>query len=405
MKNKFFIARVIAIFVLMICTISMNVNAQTSEKIDSVFDVGVAQGVYKYSEHDNIYLPFFRFADDRIDIDKTVDGFGMSFSGKTVEVNENIEGFQILFANDSIRVNKNMEYGILFGGTNVTISSQIDKSIIVFAGEKITIAENAVIKGDIICYSNEIEVNGTVEGSVIGVANTLNLNGNIQKDLRMQVNSLDIKENLVAGEVYIESYDSSLKLPESYSNAVIKIIENEIEEKFDFSIIYTAILTAAVFTLMYFIVNKISKEKLFENCINKIKAKPIVTILAGTILLMVMPVAIITLIILSAFGLYMITVPILIVYLTFMLVVGLLSTYIVGALITDYMSKTKYLENKGKNIKYLFAFVMYLILYVLARLPYVGGYATMALILMAIGSVISGIFIKNCNKIENIEVK
>ena len=51
----------------------------------------------------------------------------------------------------------------------------------------------------------------------------------------------------------LETYNSELKLPENYTNAKIKLLVDK-EEKFNFSIIYTAIITAAIFTLIYYFI-------------------------------------------------------------------------------------------------------------------------------------------------------
>ena len=408
MKNNNVILKTLIVFVLMMSIFNINIYAQNVQTEEGMLDVELSDGVYKFSENKDIYLPFIRFATDRILIDKKLDGLGTSFSAQSIEVNSDIEGLQVLFATDSIRVNNKMEYGILFAGTNVTISSQIDKSLIVFASEKLTITEDAVIKGDIICFGTDIEINGTVEGSVIGTANNVTVNGNINKDLRIQVENANIKEDIVKGNIYVETYNKTLTLPESYKNTKINVLEIEQQEKsFDFSMIYMAIITAGVFTLMYFIVNKVSKNKLIDNTINKIKSRPIVAVLGGALSLMAIPAVFIILIMLSVLGLYMIAIPVLIIYLSFILVVGLLSTFIVGSVISEYMSKTKYLIEKGSKMKYLFAFVMYVVLYVFARLPYLGGYVTMLLLILAIGIAICSIFckIKVENTNNNIEIE
>lgn len=388
------------IFVLMLSILSVNINAQTITNEESIFDVEASDGTYKFSDNKDISLPFIRYAKDRILIDKNLSGFGTSFSAQSIEVNADVEGVQVLFASDSIRVNNKMEYGILFAGTNATISSEIDESLIIFAGEKITISEDAVINGDIICYSNDIEINGIVNGSVIGACANTVVNGIVNKDLRIETSNLTISDNVVKGNIYIETYNSELKLPEAYTNAKIKLLVAK-EEKFNFSIIYTAIITAAIFTLIYYFINKASKNKLFEKSISKVKSNYIVVVFGGAISLMMIPAVLIILIMISAFGLYMVAVPALIIYLTFLLVVGLLSTLIIGSLITEYMSNSKYLKDKDIKTKYIFAFIMYMILYIFARLPYVGGYVTLLLVMFAIGASLCMIFCKEKRQILN----
>lgn len=417
MKRNNLVIKFLIVFVLMLSIFSINVNAETNEVVsisendnvtslvetaqEGIFDVDASESTYKYSDSRDIYLPFIRYAADRIIIDKNLSGFGTSFSGQSIEVNSDVEGVQVLFAGDSIRVNNKMEYGVLFATTNTIISSDIDKSLIIFSGEKITISEEAVIKGDIICFGTDLEVNGTVEGSVIGAATNVVINGNINKDLRVEATNVTLGENLVKGNVYVETYNSSLVLPETYTNVKIKVLTDEEEIGFDFSIIYTAIITGAVFTLIYFIFNKITKNKGLENALNKVKSNWIVVVFGGAIALMMIPAVLVILIMLSVFGLYMVTIPMMIVYFTFLLVVGLLSTLIIGTLITEYMVNSKYLKDKGVKTKYLFAFLMFAILYILARVPYIGGYVTLILVMFAIGATICMIFCKNKVEVIN----
>ena len=352
-------------------------------------------------------MPFLRYAKDRIIFDKKVGGIGISFSGQSIEVNSEVEGLQFLFSNDSIRINNKMEYAILLAKSDVTISSQIDRSVIIFAGEKITITDDAKIKGDVICFSPNIELNGNIDGSVLGYADNIVVNGNIGKDLRINTENVSIEEELVKGNLYIQTSNNDHTLPDNYENAIINIIENrEQRSNFNFSVVIMAIITGAVFTLLYYLINKVTKNKFTKSSVNKVKENTTMVVLSGAILLMVIPVVVMILILLSAFGLYMVAVPALIIYSSFLLVVGLLSTFIIGTFISEYMSETKYLNEKGKNTKYLFSFIMYMILYIFARLPYVGGYVTSALVILAVGVTVCIIFKKekNCNnENKNIE--
>lgn len=405
MKKSNIISKILIVFVLILSVLTVNINAETITNEGGIFDVEATENIYKYSESEDIYLPFVRYSTDRILIDKKISGFGTSFSAQSIEVNSDIEGVQVLFASDSIRINNKMEYGILFATSNVTISSEIDESLIIFAGEKITISEEAVVKGDIICYSNNLEINGTVEGSVIGGCSNVEVNGIVNKDLRLETSNANLNDEAIKGNVYIETYNSEFTLPESYTNANIKVLIDE-EEKFDFSIIYTAIVAGALFTLIYYLVNKVNNNKLLEKGLNKVKTNPIIVIFGGAISIMIIPAVFIILIMLSAFGLYMVAIPALIIYLAFLLIVGLLSTLIIGALISEYMSNTRYLKDKGTKTKYAFAFVMFIVLYVLARIPYIGEYVTLLLVMFAIGSSLCMLFCKDKSKVvENNNVE
>ena len=243
MKNKI-ISKILIVFVLMVSVIGTVVNAQTNEKIEGILDSYSTDGSYKFSEGNELYLPFARYASDRIIIDEKVDGFGSSFAGQNIEINSDTKGVQVLFAGDSIRVNNEMEYAIMFAKNDITISSEIEKSVIVFAGQKLTITEDAKIKGDIIFFSPNIEINGNVDGSVLGFCENAIINGIIGKDLRIDTVNIDLKDEIVKGNVYVETNNSLLKLPESYKEAVIKLIQDNVENKksFNYGIIISAII-------------------------------------------------------------------------------------------------------------------------------------------------------------------
>lgn len=377
-------------------------STNENTNIDGIIDSKVTNSNYKFSDDEKIYLPFFRFTDKDIIVDSEVSGFGACFTNSNIEIKKNISGVQTMFSGDSIRVNDKMEYGILFATNNVTISSEIDGSLIVFAGQKVTITEDAKIKGDIICFTNDLDVNGNVEGSLIGFVTNMTVNGTIGKDLRVYTQNISLGENLVEGNVYINTVNSSLKIPESYTDAKIKVEEaKKLENDFDVSVIFRALIVSVLFTLLYFVINKATKGKYMKEALNKITSHSIMSLLSGSLLLLAIPFVFTLLVILSAVGLYALGVPALIIYFAYILVMSLLSTFIVGATITEYMIKTnriKILKNADEKTKYVFAFVTFTLLYILARIPYVGSYVGIILVMLGIGFATCAIFTKVSNK-------
>lgn len=372
-------------------------NNIDTNAVTNIFDTKVSGVTYKVSEDKLSYLPFVRYAADRILIDKEVSGLGTMFSANSIEVNSPMKGLQVLFANDTVRVNSNMEYGVIFATNNVIIEGTFDKPVIVFAGKNLTISENAVLNDDLICYSDTLVVEGKVKGSILGATENATINGSIAKDLRIQVTNLEIEnsEN-ISENVYVETYNKELNIKDKYPNANVKYISTE-KKAISYDVIMNAIITCLLFTLVYVIVNRKTKGKVFNVAIKKTTNNFLFVILSGTIMIIVMPAVIILLIILSLFGLHSLAVPALLVYGFGVLVVGLLSSLIVGSLIANYMSKN-YFNDKSTSANALGTFFVFVSLYVLAKLPYIGAYVTMALVIVAIGVVMAYIFKKETKK-------
>lgn len=376
--------------------ISEEMPENNSSSIKSIFDTKALNGIYKVSDDKLSYLPFIRYAADRILVDRAISGMGTMFSAATIEVNSPMKGLQVMFANDTVRVNSNMEYGIIFASNDVIIDSTFDKPLIVFAGKKLILSENAILNDDLICYSDNIEINGKIKGSLLGGANNITVNGTIEKDLRVGVTNIELKdENSVSGNVYIQTYNEQLNIKEKYPNASVNIYKDE-KKALSYEVIMNSIISCLLFTLVYLVINRKTKGKLYEIATSKVKKNVVFVILSGSIALLAMPAFIVLLILLSVFGLYAITLPLLIVYVFGILVIGLLSALIVGSLISNYMSKN-YFKDKSASLNAVGTFFVFMSLQILAKLPYIGMYVTMALVLLSIGIVLTYILKKDKN--------
>lgn len=369
------------------------------DNTEGIFDTKALDGIYKASEDKFNYLPFVRYALDRIIVDKEISGIGTMFSATNIEVNSPMTGLQVLFANDTVRVNSNMEYAVIFSANNTVIDGTIDKPLIVFAGENLTISESAILNNDIICYCNSLNIAGKVKGSVLGAANTIKIDGNIEKDLRVQGTNIEVKdENKISGNIYVETYNSNVNIKEMYPNATLKILERD-NNKLSYDVVMNSIITCLLFTLIYVILNRKTKGKLYEHAKSKVKDNVLFVILSGSITLLAMPAIIVLLILLSVFGLYAVTVPLILVYVVGVIVVSLLSTLIVGSLLASYMVNN-YFKEKSALLNTVGIFFVFLSLHILTKLHYIGMYVTMALVLLSVGIVMTYIFKRN-NKIVN----
>lgn len=369
-------------------------EVNSAAKINEVFDTKAVDGVYRYSDNKNVIdLPFIRYATDRLIIDKELSGLGTSFSSKTIEVNSPTTGIQCLFATDTVRINADMEYAIIFAGSNIIINSNITKSVIIFGGANVTFEENAKISGDVICYSNNLDILGKIDGSILGAANKINVKGNIGKDLRIQTNNINIEDaTKVGGNVYIETYSNELKIKDMFPDATVKVLESK-QRRLTMPIVMTGITTCLLYTLLFVIIKRATKGKFFNTMVQKTRQHVLFMVVmgAGSLLLMI-PLTFL-LLVLAAIGLSAIAIPLLIAYYAFEIVIGLLSTFVVGSLIAQHMSNT-YFKDQSSIMNAISTFIIFGVLYTLARVPVVGTYVTLLLLFIGIGIAYTVIFTK-----------
>ncbi len=379
----------------------VNTNEKNDNgKIESLIDAEALDSVYRFSEHKNPYLPFVRFCNDRIVVDSDVSRSGILFSQRSIDVQNKMQKAQILFASESVRINENMDYAIIFAGTNTIIDSVINGDVLVFSGDTITISETGKVNGDIIVFAPTVDIKGSVQGSVIGAADTIKVSGTVQTDLRIETINATLGDNSIFGNVYISTSNKYLNLGESYSNATIKIIEDKENVEFNLKeILLTGIVSSIIFTIIFFVINKCSKGKVYELTLNKIKSNSMFMIVFGCFFVILLPLVITLLFILSVLGAYAITVPIMIAVLAYSLIFGLLSTFVVGSVMAHYMSE-KYYKDQNDYIKAFAAFIMFFVLYILARLPKVGGYISIILVILSYGIVATILFAKKMKKEE-----
>lgn len=377
-------------------------EVENFNEIEGILDTKAIDGVYKLSqEQDLSYIPMIRYVTDRIVLDKeTGEKFASFFTNSSIDIDEKQEGVKCLFSNDTVRVNADMEYPIIFATQNVVIDSVIEKSIIVFGGGTVTFTENSEVKGDIICFSTSLEIKGKVNGSVIGYSNKVDITGQILRDLRVDCNELTIdgSEN-VNGNVFVMTYNSELaSIYNIYPNATIML--NEINDEVTKNDIVTNIIKACivslVFAIIYALVNRKS-EKFISNTIDIIKNNILVVLLSGTLSLLIFPIVAIILLILSMLNFAFIAIPILVLYLALLIIIGMLSTLIIGSIIIKYVSQ-KYININKSYLKFGFYFLIFLVLYGIARIPVVGSYITWGFVILAIGIVFAMVFKSNKNK-------
>lgn len=358
--------------------------------VNSIFDIKGINGEYKTSsDASDIYLPFFRNAVGRIEVDKSIGKIGMLSSSSTIDVNEPLKNIQFLLSSDTIRINANMEYALIWAANDVVINSNIERNAVVFAGGTVTIEENVTVGDDVIIIANSVNIKGILKENAIISSSSVNVSGSIEKDLRCDISSIDISGNdNVKGKVYINTYNKNLYIKDKYKDAIVNIKEVKSAAKTFGNVLLKCAISSLAFTLLYLVVKKISKGKVYEKMFNKAKNNTLFVVLSGSIALLAFPAVFIFLILISILGLYMITVPILVIYLAFLIVFVMLSVYVIGSTVFEYINK-KYIKAEKLSIELVGVFFTFLSLNLLCKIPKVGTYIYMAEIMIAVGIMIS----------------
>lgn len=358
--------------------------------VNSIFDIKGINGEYKTSsDASDIYLPFFRNAVGRIEVDKSIGKIGMLSSSSTIDVNEPLKNIQFLLSSDTIRINANMEYALIWAANDVVINSNIERNAVVFAGGTVTIEENVTVGDDVIIIANSVNIKGILKENAIISSSSVNVSGSIEKDLRCDISSIDISGNdNVKGKVYINTYNKNLDIKDKYKDAIVNIKEVKSAAKTFGNVLLKCAISSLAFTLLYLLVKKISKGKVYEKMFNKAKNNTLFVVLSGSIALLAFPAVFIFLILISILGLYMITVPMLVIYLAFLIVFVMLSVYVIGSTIFEYINK-KYIKAEKLSIELVGIFFTFLSLNLFCKIPKVGTYIYMAEIMIAVGIMIS----------------
>lgn len=385
-----------------------NSNEENTEQtrvatLNSIFDIKGTNGEYKTSsENSNIYLPYLRNAAGRIVVDKSIDNIGVLSSASTIDVNEPLKSLQFLISSDSVRINANLEYALVLSANDVVINSNIEKNALIFAGGTVTVDENATIGDDVIIVAKDVNVKGKISKSAVISANSLNVSGSIDEDLRCEVNSLDISGNdNVKGNLFVNTYNKELNIKDNYPNATVNVKEVKNVSKSFGNILLKAVISSLGFTLLYVIVKKITKGKAYEKMLDKAKNNTLFVVLSGAISILAFPALFVLLILLSVLGLYMITIPVAVVYMAFLIVFVMLSVYVIGCTIFEYTNK-KYIKAEKLSIELVGAFFTFLSLNLICKIPKIGTYIYMAMVMIAVGIMIA-YFLKGDNKTKEIK--
>lgn len=363
------------------------------QAVVEIFDTELATEVYKFSEKDNITLPFVRFSTDRIIVDKEINNIGFIGTNKNIDIDSNMTSSQVVLATDTLRFNSIAE-NLAVVASNVVINGNIKGNSVIF-GTTVTISEDAIINNDVIIVANSLKIEGTINANVIAYVNELNVTGSILKDLRCQTANLNLSENSnIQGKIYIKS-ENDIVVPNKYSSAqIVKLstLDNIEDKQINFFVLFR---NSVILGLLYLLLS--TKTTIIPKALNKFKNNPAISIFIGFGSIVLSILVILIMIFISLVGLDIIGIPLGIFYVAFMFIVLILSTFIMGSLMTEYLYNR--FENKlpSKWHKLTMAIIIFAILSLLPYIPVIGWYIPMLIYMISIG--ISVIYFKKDKKV------
>jgi len=380
--------RKIAISIIAVMVILISLSGIYASSEIAILDTDYTDTVYKFSENNDIKLPFVRMTAARMIMDKDINKSGISYAGESLSVINNLKGIQTLISSDTVRITGNMEYAVVIAPT-VIIDGTIEKSMVIVS-QNVTISENAVIKEDLFCSSSKLELLGSIEGNLLGAIENIDIFGNISQDLRADIGNITLDEkSKIQGNIYIRSYNN-IDISDKYPNATIEVIKqtNEVY-KMD---IWKLLRTAAIFALLYLLIS--SKTNIIKNALIKVKTYRISTVVIGLASIILLPLLFILIVVLSLIGLGIIAFPIAILYSAFIISTFALSTLIVGSIMSEYIIN-KYSDKINGNIfKLIFALLLFFVINIVCDLPTVGSTISLMICVLSTGIVFTTTFRK-----------
>lgn len=391
-KNK------IVCLILILAMLACSFISQASCAELTLGDFYASEDSYYFSKDENkIYMPFMRFSQKSIIVDEELNNMGAIFSNSNIEVNSAINKPVAIFANDSVRINSDVKSAVVFSTTNIIIDSNVEGDLILFGVNDITITENSVVTGDIICFGTNINVKGNIDGNLIGAADKVVVDGNISKDLRMEISDVEINnEELIGGEIYLESYgvrESIEGLKSKYPELINKVIE--IEENNIKNTIYNSAVAIVTAWLLYILIKKVCKKDIFKSMLQKVEKYKTPTIIISAFSLVAIPLVLIVGFILIGFGISLVGVPLLIIYFALLFIAICVNLFVIGSLVSTFvLQKVDFKENKVAEI---FASLgIFAALQILTVIPFISFISTLY-VMFTMGVILVCVFGKNVN--------
>ena len=388
----------IVCLILILAMVACSFISQASCAELTLGDFYASEDSYYFSKDENkIYMPFMRFSQKSIIVDEELNNMGAIFSNSNIEINSAINKPVAIFSNDSVRINSNVKSAVVFSTTNIIIDSNVEGDLILFGVNDITITENSVVTGDIICFGTNVNVKGKIDGNLIGAADKVVVDGNISKDLRMEISDVEINnEELIGGEIYLESYgvrESIEGLKSKYPELINKVIE--IEQNDIKNTIYNSAVAIVTSWLLYILIKKVCKKDIFKAMLQKVEKYKTPTIVISAFSLVAIPLILIIGFILIGFGLSLVGVPLLIIYFALLFIAICVNLFVIGSLVSTYVLQK--FDFKGNKTAEIFASLgIFAALQILTVIPFISFISTLY-VMFTIGVILVCACGKNIN--------
>lgn len=355
-------------------------------------------------QDDDVYL-----AGETIKIDAQVNGDAV-LAGANIKVRDTINQ-DLIVAGGDINVKGYINDDIRAAGGELIIDTNVGDDVIIFGGE-VLITKDAVINGNLIVFSGDVEMNGTVNGNMKAYGGKLAINGVIKENIELQSDELVfngevtgttkmVAEDITIGEkakffkdVDYWSKSGKVDFKESLINATANFNEDLAEDQKEFPYYFFGIAALGIWIfyllsafLIILILNGLLKNfwiKTAKNIDNNLPKG----LGYGLVYLFIAP-----LIIIISF-IILIGVPIGLllgaIYL-FSIVIG----HIVLALLITYYINNKKRRNWGFWMLSFVALGIAMLLRLVTLIPFLGVLISILIIALAYGFISITIFKKN----------
>ncbi|MFH1854831.1 MAG: hypothetical protein ABH810_00225 [bacterium] len=316
------------------------------------------------------------FASD-VKVKSDISGDLTSFSS-TARIENKIDGSAYVFAGRANISSPEIANRLVVFGGEVDVSGNIKGDLIVFGGT-VNIDSSSIVDGDIFAYGGNVYINGRTSGSLRAGGGKVMLEGAvIEKDAQIKSDQILISENsLVKGKL---SYWSAKEgnFPEGVIKGAVEF--NKIKkESFSrgYSVISSLVMAAFLALAVLFLFGK-----RLEGIVTLAYEKFGTTLLAGFLVAIVLPLALIILLI-SYVGITF-ALAILFVYIAAWFFAYAYGAILTGSAIIRWLSKSKTMK-----VDWSAAIIGVLALVLVGYIPIVGGIVSFLVMLTGMGMVYS----------------
>jgi cytoskeletal protein CcmA (bactofilin family) len=315
-------------------------------------------------QEDDTYL-----AGETIKVDAVING-DLFAAGRQLVTTDSIYG-DLVAAGARLSIENYIADDVRIAAATIIVDSEIGDDLVVFGGD-VRITENAVIRGNVIGFARDIEIEGTIDGKLDIEASKITINGEINDTSRI------VSEDIVIGsnakfykDVEYWSSDDQLDFKESLINSEAQFNEALEEEKSAVSLLtfgmtsFTAWIFYIVSVLLVILVFNGLFRNAFSNAVEGLEGNYLKSFGYGLIYLIGVPLAIAIAFLIGIglpLGLLM----------TGVFIFSILVGHFISALVIAYYIKHKKEMSWNFWGITLLALLLTVVLRLLTNIPYVG---------------------------------